>query len=47
MAVIAIYLVSKWVEARPIHSNNSRETSDFLYDDIICRYDTPLIIKSD
>ena len=47
MAIIAICLVSKWVKARPIRSNNSRETSHFLYDNIICRYGTPLIIKSD
>ena len=47
MVVIAICSISKWVEARAIHSNNSIETRDFLYDDIICRYGTPLVIKTD
>ena len=47
MVVIAICSISKWVEACAILSNNSIETRDFLYDDIICRYGTPLVIKID
>ena len=36
MAIVAICGTSKWVEAKPIHTNNSRETKDFLFDEIIC-----------
>ena len=45
--VVAICGMSKWVEARPMHSANSKETSDFLFDEIICRYGTPLIVCTD
>ena len=47
MVVIAICSISKWVEARVIYSNNLIETRDFLYDEIICRYGTPLVVKID
>lgn len=47
MVVLAICTMSKWVEARQIHSNNSSETRDFLFDEIICRYGSPLVIYTD
>lgn len=47
MAIIAICGTSKWVEGRPIKTNNSIETSEFLWDEIICRYGAPVVITSD
>ena len=47
MVIIAICSISKWVEARAIHFDNSFETRDFLYNEIICRYGTPLVVKID
>ena len=39
--------MSKWVEAKPMYSNNSNETRNFLFDEIICRYGCPLIVRTD
>ena len=47
MVVVAICNSSKWVKGRPINTNNSIETRDFLWDDIICRYGCPIAITSD
>lgn len=47
MAIIAICGTSKWVEGKAIHTNNATESRDFLWDDIICRYGTPLVIRTD
>ena len=47
MLVLAICSVSKWVEAKPMKSNNSIETKDFLFDEIICRYGSPLVVYTD
>ena len=32
MVVTCVCVSSKWVESIPIHSNNSKETADFLFD---------------
>ena len=39
--------MSKWVEGRCIHTNNSKETCAFLHDDIIYRYGSLIIIRID
>ena len=44
---MAIDGMTKWVEAKPIRSNNSTQTRDFLFNDIICRFGCPLIIRTD
>ena len=41
MAIIAVCANSKWIEAAPIWSNNSKDTATFLFDQIICRYGAP------
>ena len=47
MAIIAIYGTSKWVEGRPIKTNNSKEAREFLFDDIIYRYGVPSAVRTD
>ena len=47
MVCVCICAVSKWVEAIAMFTNNSSETRDFLFDEIICRYGTPLIVYTD
>ena len=47
LAIIAICDISKWVEGKPIYSNNSQDTSNFLFDEIVCRYGCPIVIRSD
>ena len=38
--------MSKWVKGRCIHTINSKEICTFLHDDIICRYGSPVIIRT-
>lgn len=45
--IMSICGTSKWVEGRAIATANSQDTSDFLFDQIICRYGCPQIIRSD
>ena len=47
MVCICVCAISKWIEARPLYTNNSTETRNFLFDEIICRYGSPLVIYSD
>ena len=47
LVVLAICGTTKWVEGKAIKTNNSMDTRNFLFDDIICRYGCPLIIHSD
>ena len=39
--------MTKWVEMKPIETANSFQVRDFLFDDLICRYGCPLVIRSD
>ena len=47
MVVIAIDAWTKWVEYRIINPLDSRETSHFLHEDIICRYGVPAVVRCD
>ena len=44
MVILCVCAVSKWVEARPMYTNNSAEARNFIFDEIICRYGCPIII---
>ncbi len=44
MVLSSMCCTSKWVEAKPIHSNNSKEAAEFLFDEIIARYGCPLVV---
>ena len=45
VVVIAIDAWTKWVEYRIINPLDSRETSRFLHEDIICCYGVPAVIR--
>ena len=45
--MIAIDAWTKWVEYRIINPLDSRETSCFLHEDIICRYGVPAVVWCD
>ena len=38
---------SRWPEAKALKVANAEETAKFLYERIICRYETPTVIQSD
>ena len=44
---LAVNAWSKWLEYRVVNPLDSRETALFLYQDIICRYGTPVVIRRD
>lgn len=45
--ILAIDAWSKWLEYRIINPLDSRETSKFLFEDIIARYGTPANVRVD
>lgn len=44
---VAVCVMSKWVEARPILSKHAFRTADWLFSDIIARWGRPQFIRSD
>ena len=45
--VLAVDYVSKWVEARAIHTNDSKVVCDFVKSNIFTRFGTPRVIIND
>ena len=37
----------RWPEARPLKAANVNTVAIFLYEEIICRFETPRILQSD
>lgn len=47
LVVLCVCGTTKYVIGKPIKNNNSSETRDFLFDDVICKFGSPLCIHSD
>ncbi|GBC06079.1 hypothetical protein RclHR1_06610002 [Rhizophagus clarus] len=45
--IVAIDYMIKWPEARPVLCATAEETSQFIYEDIICRHNCPAKLLSD
>ena len=45
--MVAIDYFTKWAEAKPLAMISSKKVQDFVWEAIICRYDTPQEIVSD
>src|SRR6266498_2052699 len=45
--VIAMDYFSRWPEARLLKVANANTVATFLYEEIICRFEAPRILKSD
>ncbi|GES96338.1 DDE-type integrase/transposase/recombinase [Rhizophagus clarus] len=45
--IVAMDYMTKWPEARPVSRATAEETSQFIYEDIICRHGCPAKLLSD
>jgi len=45
--VVAMNYFSRWPEAKPLKVANADIVSTFLYEEIICRFETSRILQSD
>src|SRR5688572_17532367 len=45
--IVAMNYFSRWLEAKAVKKANVETVATFIYEEIICRYDTPKIIQSD
>ena len=45
--IVAVDLFTKWPEARAVEEANANQVSQFVYEDIICRYGCPQRILTD
>ena len=45
--IVAVDYFSRWPEVRPLRHTNAIIVATFIYEEIICRYEPPVIIQSD
>ncbi|GKD98793.1 reverse transcriptase domain-containing protein [Tanacetum coccineum] len=43
--IVAVDYFTKWIEAKPLAKTAGREVKKFVWDNIVCRYGLPKIIK--
>ena len=46
-AIVAVDYFTKWAEAEPLTSITKRKTTEFIWNNLICRFGIPYAIVSD